>query len=280
MFFVPSPPYVVPTTMIDVIKHLGLTSGLKLCLDAGDANSYSGSGQVWSDLSGGGYHFNRGADSSAGSDDPTFNGVAGRQSASEYWSFDGGDEFRLAQSNPSWIENLHKNNAIWSFALWIYYVGGGANTVSPLFLTGDSGADVGFSLAIDHDNDLSFVNVLNAVNTTEPFSFSATYSQAVPKNAWTFLAHSYTESTGIVSSRINDAHADEIGAVGSYTSPSSSSATFVARIGKTSTSAGPAGQQVFPSGTRLNTLAAWEGVALTPAQITAIYDATKAKFGH
>lgn len=271
-FLCPSPHYVVPTTMIDVIRHLGLTSGLKLCLDAGDVSSYSGSGQIWNDLSGGNYFFTRGANTNASSDDPTFNGVAGRQSASEYWSFDGGDAFFYNTTNPGWIENLHKDNAIWSLATWFYYVAGGANTFSPIFLTADSGADVGFLFAVDHDNNLSFFIVNNGVNITSPFALTASFNAVVTQNAWNFLAWSYTESTGAVNARVNGETGG--GTIGSYTSPSSGSATLTARIGLASSAVGK-----FPSGARLNSLAMWEGAAITADQKTALYNATKAKFG-
>jgi hypothetical protein len=281
MFFVPSPPYVVPTTMIDVIKHLGLTSGLKLCLDAGDANSYSGSGQVWSDLSGGGYHFNRGADSSAGSDDPTFNGVAGRQSASEYWSFDGGDEFRLAQSNPTWIENLHKNNAKYTFAAWVY-VKGGVETQT-IFATADSTADVGCFIPIVRLDGQYFFELVvnnanaNGSNTTafHPFSGIGNGSEnPLSLDAWNFISLSYDEPSGVLIFWVNNTTREVTGSP--YVNPSSAAATFVARMGMDTAS--PSLDPVV-SGTRFNSVAMWD-TALTAAQLSSLYNATKAKFGH
>lgn len=64
---------------IDVLTDLQLTGNLRLCLDAGDSNSYSGSGQDWVDVSGTGNadEFHLGTADTAGSGDPTFNGTAG-----------------------------------------------------------------------------------------------------------------------------------------------------------------------------------------------------------
>lgn len=70
-------------------------------LDATIAGSYSG-GQVWKNIvqapadgaAQSAYDFNRGADNSSSTDDPTFVGGTGTPSA--YWLLDGGDFFRLA----------------------------------------------------------------------------------------------------------------------------------------------------------------------------------------
>lgn len=108
-----------PRKLIDIINGLSLTSGLQLCLDVGDVNSYAGTGQQWSDVSGQGNHYNRGATSSAEASDPTFNGTAGDPSESTYWSFDGADYFSPANT-PTWDDNLHKANGAATFlAVWM-----------------------------------------------------------------------------------------------------------------------------------------------------------------
>ena len=57
-----SKPTLARMPAITMLRRLGLTNGLKLCLDAGDANSYT-SGEPWLDTSGNGYDFNRGTTS-------------------------------------------------------------------------------------------------------------------------------------------------------------------------------------------------------------------------
>ena len=79
---------------MNILTSNSLTTNLKLCLDAGDINSYSGSGQKWLDRSGLGHDFFLGVDGSANTDDPTFNGSPGNASSNEYFSVDGGDFFR------------------------------------------------------------------------------------------------------------------------------------------------------------------------------------------
>lgn len=76
-----------------IISAAGLAD-LNLCLDAGDIHSFpSSTSQTWLDTSGNGNDYFRGLDSGASTNDPTFNGVVGARSPSEYFSFDGGDYF-------------------------------------------------------------------------------------------------------------------------------------------------------------------------------------------
>jgi len=94
-------------------------------LDATISDSYSGSGQSWLNIettpsdsaSQSAYDFHLGAGSGSSTDDPTFTGSAGSQSA--YFSLDGGDHFQLKafsatqaalwmahrtdSSNPCWV---------------------------------------------------------------------------------------------------------------------------------------------------------------------------------
>lgn len=85
-------------------------------LDATLAESYDGAGQIWSNLmetpadgaGRGDYDFYRGADDTATAADPTFSGTAGSSDA--YWSFDGGDAFKMAGS-AGFVEALHKTGA-------------------------------------------------------------------------------------------------------------------------------------------------------------------------
>ena len=56
-----------------------ITAGLQLHLDAGDAGSYPGSGQVWSDLTANDFDFHIGETSSSERSDPTFNRLGRRE---------------------------------------------------------------------------------------------------------------------------------------------------------------------------------------------------------
>jgi len=93
-----------------------------LDLDATIFNSYSGSGQVWSNLvpapadgsAKTAYDFNLGDSSSPATNDPTFTGSAGSPSA--YFALDGGDYFS-DPANTAFLNNLQKTTGGTDF--WI-----------------------------------------------------------------------------------------------------------------------------------------------------------------
>lgn len=66
--------------LIDIASYLGMTTGLILCLDAGDAASYGGSGHTWTDVSGSGNDFLKTATQ------VTFTGTAGALGSGCYFS--------------------------------------------------------------------------------------------------------------------------------------------------------------------------------------------------
>jgi hypothetical protein len=123
--------------LIYTLTKLGQRDNLKLCFDAGDASSYDGSSQTWLDTSGNGYDFFRGTTSGAAANDPTFNGSAGGLSVNDYFSFDGADVFQYDSANETWMQNLHKDNAIFAGLVWVYL----GSVVNRLGLFGTLGGD-------------------------------------------------------------------------------------------------------------------------------------------
>lgn len=96
----------------------GTLSSTEFELIAEDSASYDTGvdGQKWfnvitspaSGASQSDYDFYRGATSSATTDDPTFNGSVG--TAGAYWTFDGGDFFKLVGANTTFAKGLHKSS--------------------------------------------------------------------------------------------------------------------------------------------------------------------------
>jgi hypothetical protein len=266
-------PYIVPTRMIDVITHLGLQANLKLCLDAGDSASYDGSSQTWTDLSGGGYNFLRGTTNASQASDPTFNGVAGRQSSGEYFSYDGGDVFTLGQANPAWLQTFHKANAKLTIAEWIY--------LNNITSTAQAAADVGDSARSDGFNYVGmFAGISSSVlrafrfaatNASSSFVYIKDTVETLNNNAWNFAAVSVDMTSGAVVFQINGTTESYAGQT--YSSPSASSAETTLQIGA-------AGASQFPeaTGCRVNELFMCDA-GLTGANLLAIYNATKGKFG-
>lgn len=251
--------------LIDVLTSLGLLTNLKLCLDAGDSASYSGSGQVWADLSGGGFDFNRGATSSPSTDDPTFNGVAGNQSSSEYWSGDGGDYLTLGQANPTWVNDIPKNNAKYGVGAWIYYPNSASiqGVIGTFTLTATSAFNLGvnanrtFGLNVE---SVATNNVLTIVSTA-----------TVPINAWTFLGLSVDEGAATGFLQINGTQEAK---VTTYTSPDTSNSDHILKVMDDGSGATRAA-----NGARMANMAVWGGTSPTQTQMTNLFDATRGKFG-
>lgn len=252
------------TELIHTIRRCGLTSGLQLCLDAGDANSYSGSGQSWLDTSGNGYDFFRGATGSAAGDDPTFNGTAGRRSSGEYWSFDGGDLFRYDSANEAWMSDIHKDNAKFTLAAWVYF----ATNPSTSGLCGTSaGSGTGVYLIMAAGAVIQFAAQNAGVNAF------AHNTGGVPVGSWVFYAISIDEAAGASGSvRLLNALASSFD--GTYTSPSAGAASYTMGLGEYGNGGSP-----MLSGDRLGMFAAWSGVALTKTQLNALYQTTRGRYG-
>lgn len=263
MFFTPIIPYVDPSRkMIDMITSLGLASGLQLCLDAGDLNSYA-SGQTWEDVSGNGYDFLRGSTSSSQATDPTFNGTPGGDSSSEYWSFDGGDYFTLGQSNPAWVNNIHKNNATVTFAAWVNLALG-----SQQFLSGTFNPSSGpmFEWDVNAAGALSYA----VGDGSGPPIYDHQSTATINASAWTFIATSVDEAGNAIMHQIG---ATQENASCTYPGPSSSNAGNIIKVGADGDGFGP-----LLSGGRLAAFMAWSS-KLSDSDLLALYNATKSKFG-
>lgn len=250
-------------SLIQIIQGLSLTSGLQVCLDAGDAQSYT-SGQPWLDRSGNGYDFNRGATSGSSSDDPTFNGTAGGLSSNEYWSLDGGDDFTYDSANETWMEALHKNNAIFT-CIAAVYPGSNSNSQGIFGTTGNTNSR-GVRFQLDATGFLRFRNInisSTVIDETSTLSYAA--------SAWQIVGLSLDESNASSGLFFNNGSTDAFDPT--YTSPSSSAAQNTMQIGAYGNDNGQ-----MQSGSRIACFAMWN-VALTSTQIGNIYTALRTRFG-
>lgn len=251
------------TRLLSVINALGLSTNLKLLLDATDDASYS-SGQKWLDRSGGGYDFFVGADGSATSTDPTFNGQAGTPQA--YWSFDGGDYFRYDSANETWMQNIHKDNAKYTMLAWLYAVTGSNNIVLGNN-GGTSGNGIGFHFGTPSTNNVT----MRAANGVGSEALNKNSVATVNNGAWNFIAASVDEGTGFGAFQCN---ATKETFTSTYNTPSAGSASYTTEVGARGNANSP-----MPNGGRISCVAAWEGVTLTQAQIDSIFEATRRSFG-
>ncbi len=256
--------YVQPQTLKQIITDLSLTSGLKLCLDAGDKNSYDTAVQTvrWLDTSGNGFDSFRGATGSAEASDPTFNGSVGALTRNEFFSFDGGDYFTYDSTNETWMNNLHKDSAVYTI-LFVFDYGTASNQA--LFSTRGTAQginfvrDAGGGISVTVYNNVSAVN-LNAAST------------ATVRSGWNIGAVSVNEPTGAGNFLLN-------GSANSFTSTYTGTLTAlnVTSTAKIATRA-TASALTAANGAKIACVAIWEGVALTSTQLEDVYTEISKRF--
>jgi hypothetical protein len=259
--------FVRKSNLRTILNELGLSTNLRLVLDAGDITSAPASPTKWLDLSGNGYDFFRGTTSGAEASDPTFNGTPGNLSDGEYWSFDGGDFFRYDTTNETWMQNLHKDNAVRSFAAW-FYLNAPSVTQRICGTSNIAGGNVGFAVFVSNVGALQW-----SVNNTVAGGAIGINSSGISATVagWNFLGISFSEGAGTWNFQVNG---EAIQKSGSYSSPSAANATYTMEIGTAGN-----GASIIPSGARAAMLGMWEGTVLTPTQLDAIYEATRGRFG-
>jgi hypothetical protein len=266
MPFIGSPFAFPPGTMLSAIQRLGLTTDLVLCLDAGDAASYDGSSQTWTDVSGQGNSFFRGSTSASQASDPTFNGSAGSQSASAYFSFDGGD-WLTESSAHTFADSWHKNNAVWTFVMVFYRVSDAAHAI---FYNSDGTTEHGVGIQIAGSDQAPFVNAFNGSGSAA-LSLNPSAALALTKNAWNFYAVALNEATGANGATVR-VNGNSESLTSTYSSPSSTNPTRATLIGATGDTSLP-----LPSGSRLAAVAAWN-TRLTDTNLENLYTLLKAKY--
>lgn len=251
------------------LTDLGLTTNLKVCLDAGDLASYGNQTDKWMDLSGNGYDFFKGSGTGADGGDPTFNGVTGNRSINEYFSSDGGDYFTYDTTNETWMQNLHKNGAIWSFCAWVYIPTGYAANHGLFGTSSNAGTRTGIVAYIDQPTNRQSVAVFNASAAVYTFAQAAT----ITTNAWNFIGWSLDENAGgNNTSGITNGTTFDIAT--SYSSPSSGAASYPMQIGGLGNNTRP-----LVNNARMANFNVWEGTKLTASNFSDIYNRTKGKFG-
>lgn len=271
MFIINPPILWQRASFIDILAGLNLTSNLKICLDAADSSSYS-SGQSWLDRSGNGYDFFRGGTSGAEASDPTFNGVAGSLSSSEYFSFDGGDNFTYDTTNETWMNNLHKDNANWTFLTVWYKVVTPATNLRWFGTHGGDSTKIGVSgalgLASGTVPGALYGTMFNGTGDATQFWGS---SIGIPESQWTFMALGINEATSSAFTYINGTYDAR---TQNWSSPSASNATYTLQIG----AGGNNGGRVA-TGDRVALFAAWEGTSLTQGNLDDIFSLIRLRYG-
>lgn len=241
-------------TLLAYIQGLSLTSGLTLCIDAGDGASVaSGSAQQVTDVSGAGNHLWRGATSSSEASDPTFSGVANAKTDAEKFTVDGNQYFS-SQSTGA-LANAHKDSAKWSVVAVLKAKWDGV-TGWNLFGTGNS-AQNGFRVSISNGGQIT-LTVRGGGSSI--LSVQAPLKEA-PTDRLMFLGLSVDEAGGNSASffQMDDLQSSFNGA---YSAPNSGAADGALAI-----FARPDHSNKAISGCEFVAMAAWDTVALSSAQM-------------
>jgi hypothetical protein len=250
-----------------ILKQQGLFEGLKLCLDAGDRDSYPGSGPEWHDTSGNGYRFLLG--SNVGGRAPEFHGNAGKLSSSEYWSFDGAGKFTYDGVNESWMQNLHKAGAKAWGAAWVWLgatqlqglLGNSAGMLVNAGFVWACGATLDHGILVNNDSGSR-----TAINQNAGGS-------GLAADQWHFLAFSINEAVGTDGLVfLTDGNAQS--RTSTYNAPAIGDATWPCQIGSRGGNNAP-----LSAGSRLAMFCMGEGVAPSGKQLLALRDATRGRFG-
>jgi len=246
--------------LYDAIVAASLTTNLQVCLDAGDSASWPGSGTKWLDRSGNGYDFFLGDDGTTNA--PSFVGIpGGRQS---YWLFNGSSYFTYDTTNETWMENLHKNSAVFSYVV-IYYT-----DVS----TGASFGDTG-SGQTGIFQGYRTTTVTNATATV----ITKTGDTTTSTDAWNFAGTSLTEATGAgggfhyINGGYNQVSASDT-FDSTYSSPAAGAATYTMQV-----AAGGNGALLSGAGSRMSCIAIWGGTAISKANMDTLWASMRGRFG-
>lgn len=248
------------------LNKLGLTANLRLCLDAGAVASLPAGSAKWQDISGNAYDFFRGTTAGADGSDPTITGTPNGRSSNEYLSFDGGDYLQYDAANETWMNNFHKAGAKWTVATWIWHATGVGTGI--LGTDGNNGSVVGFFLGNSSAGKL----ILAIGNGSSQIVTNASVA-SIPIGQWSFLACSF-DSSGGSTGNILMLNGTQETFSGTLSSPSASNAAFTMQIGTRGNGSAP-----LPNGSRMAGFMIWESKALTQAELTSIFTATRGRFG-
>lgn len=253
-------------TMQSMIEYINADSNLVLCLDAGDIASWDTGDTSWFDTTAHSHDFFVGETTSAEASDPTHNGTPGGLSASEYFSFDGGDYFRLSPI-PSEFHAFHKANAVFTI-LMMYYVGGHDSTQF-IFGNADNSSDQGVYASVATNGAVTLV-----VPNGSGAAMSEGIAAACDVATWQAIAFSVDEAAGANGSI---KYATNQGATpfdGTYTGPSASDANETEFIlGDRPTAGVP-----LDSGARMGAVCIWDR-ALGQSELEQLCNAIEKRYG-
>lgn len=259
-------------SMLTALRSAGLGANLGYVLDPGDANSYSGSGQQWNDLSGGGYFFYRGTNNTVQSTDPTFNGTPGTYS-NQYWSTDGTQLFTYHTTNETFMQNWAKAGANFGFYGFVYPTTNPASLANIICTYDNAGSVTGIGWDVISTGKPRFRAQNNAANGLTKLA-----DNAWTLNTWHFIGVSINEASGAGGGFLyKDGNYDQVGSANTFNAAYTSPTTGASESTNTLMSDG--GQTfLFDSGWRMGPMAVTT-TAPTKAQMDAVFAQMRSRYG-
>jgi hypothetical protein len=253
-----------------------VSSGLVFWLDSTYSDSYGGAGQTWKNRwnapadnsAQSAYDFYLGATSSAEASDPAFNGTAGSQSASNFWTFSAGAYFSpVSGANTAFMDTLHRAGAAYTVEFAVRVANDLTNTYgvvsTRVFTSGQGG--VGWDCFFGSGNQVGIV----AQDNANPGNLSLLHTEPVSVNSIELVSFAIDESASVGRAMIN-------GSPSSFQSHYTNPATVVAspvHIGSDTN-----GGSSLTSGYRLYYVRIYNR-ALTSVEQTRNWDSVRAMFG-
>lgn len=275
-------------TFIQTITDAGKAAGLKTCVDAGDINSWPGSGETWFDTSGNAEDWWLGPDGTA-TNNPAFNpeGTPGGRSCTEYFNLDGTQFFTMKAGAVAWVNSLHHDAAHYALfgALYIPQAGG------PFFTSYS-----GYSCAIGFYSGASpgawnFQTTSGACGSYVPFGAQG---PTLAVDSWHFVGmyHDEANANGFMwadgvpfvdgytrgGTTFTDYNPDRenFNGDGYYVSPSGGGAS--GSVSLCASRGGGGSDGYMPAGVRFSMFAAWTGVPITVADFNAFHNELKKRY--
>jgi hypothetical protein len=267
--FIINPYSHAPGTLNASIQRLGLTSGLQNCYDAGDISSWPGSGEYWEDVSGNNIDAINGISAANATNNFTYAGTAGNQTASEYWSYTAAPSvFRI--QIQTWMKSVHKNGGKCTYVGWANNVSSysafGIDTIDSRGLYGTAYTYPGFAIGVGDGSGGSTLGAITVdVRRADGNIAAQVFGTTVVPSGWTFTAVSLDEDAGTYVIQVNGSQ--QTGAL-SYSTPATTDGTVDMTISRSSP----------PSSYYINSLALWSA-GLSAANLLLLYNLTKSKFG-
>ncbi|MBX3455722.1 LamG-like jellyroll fold domain-containing protein [Ferrovibrio sp.] len=233
-----------------------------LHLDAADADSYSGAGQQWHDISGNGNHFVAGYSDSVEAADPQFIGTAGSRDGSCWMALDGDALFSaVAAHSGQTLRNIGRSDIAQTLEYWLY-AGATWPSYGVVFANHYSaeGSTPGMALR---------VNNAGKVVATPYLAGDQAASAALTPNAWNHIA-----LTGRFDGATTCRHYLNAGSNGSFTAAAghtSGDSYDKPRLGYN-------GGNLLPDGWRFGIVRFYD-FALTEAEIAQNFNAQRWRYG-